>query len=386
MKNRSVVYALANTATLLTLAAAALFGCGKSRGFAAHTKADIQFATQNIPSIGINNRHYKGIGVVRRDPSDVIKLDGTYYVFYARAIHSDWDKYGWKARRYLASGYYGTIWYATSKDGKKWTERGEALGRGMVGKFDSNGVFSPNVIRAADGKVYMYYTGVPKGFENNNTTDYTYMFGAELTLDNNGSVSGTTRLNRGDPILSPTARQTHNGTPLFDSYRVDDAALLWRDYDADGDLELGLYFKGRAQGDSPAGTKLGVAVAESPEGPFVRHANSRDGRFAQNHNHEVLVFAFGQGVISIGSMAGKGLGVLYDNKGVHFARTAAYTGRIFAPGAYRPELTDRKQTSGVTWGISMMHSKDTPYLVRWDVESRGGAKSPWLGAVPSALP
>jgi len=366
-------------AGLLALAAPGVPGGGESRCSAAQSDAGIQFVTQSIGDIGADNRQYKGTGVARRDPSDVIKLGDTYYVFYARAIHSDWAKYGWKGRPYLASGYYGTIWYATSRDGKKWTERGEALGRGAAGKLDSNGVFSPNVIRAAGGKVYMYYTGVPSGFANNNRTDHTYIFGAELTFDNKGGVSGAKRLNRGAPILSPTAKQTHAGKPLFDSYRVDDPVLLWRDYDGDGDLELGLYYKGRAEAGAPSGTKMGVAIAKSPEGPFVRHANSRNGRFAQDHNHEIMVFAFGKGVISIGSMAGKGLGVFYDDKGVAFARTAGYTGRIFAPGAYRPELTDPKHTGGVTWGISMVHGKDTPYLVRWDVKRRGKG-TPWLGA------
>ncbi len=382
MRRRIAAYVLASAMTFLAWVVLAVLGGGERRCSAAQSDAGIRFTTQDIPSIGINNRQDDG-GTQRRDPSDVIVLGDTYYVFYSRSLHSDWARYGWKGRRYLASGYYGTIWYATSKDGKKWTERGEALARGAAGKLDSNGVFSPNVIRASNGKVYMYYTGVPTGFANNNKSDYTYVFGAELTFDGKGGVSGAKRLNRGLPVLSPTARQTHAGKPLFDSYRVDDPVMLWRDYEGDGDLELGMYYKGRAESGTPGQTKMGVAIAESPEGPFKRHSGSTDGNVAQAAGHEVMVFVLGDGVVSLVSSVGHG--VYFDKKGTKFAKIASFVGRIHAPGAYRPELTDPRHTGGVTWGISMVHNGDTPYLVRWDVKGPGTG-SPWLGAVPPTAP
>ncbi len=319
---------------------------------------------RHIPEIGKDNQKLNGVGIQRRDPSDVIKLGDKYYVFYSKSIHSDWPKYGWEKHPYLSSGYYGTIWYATSPDGLKWTERGEALGRGPKGKLDSNGVFSPNVIRAPDGKVYMYYTGVPLGFVNNNTTDYTYIFGSELQFGSDGLVSGTRRLNNGDPFLSPTAGKKHDGKSLFDSYRVDDPAMLWRDYDSDGKMELGLYYKGRAESGTPGQTKMGLAIAEAPAGPFKRHSGSAAGNVAQAAGHEVMMFALGDGVVSLVSNVGNG--VYFDKEGTKFAKVAKFAGRIHAPGAFRPELTDPAYTGGVTWGVSMIHNGNTPYLVRWD--------------------
>ncbi len=88
---------------------------------------EVRFTTRNIPEIGKDSTLLNGVGIVRRDPSDVIKLNDAYYVFYARSIHSDWPQYGWKGNTYLRSGYYGTIWYATSPDGLRWAERGKAL-------------------------------------------------------------------------------------------------------------------------------------------------------------------------------------------------------------------------------------------------------------------
>ncbi len=341
---------------------------------------EVSFSTRNIPEIGKDSTRLNGVGIVRRDPSDVIKLDDTYYVFYARSIHSDWPQYGWKGNTSLGSGYYGTIWYATSPDGLKWTERGEALGRGEKDKLDSNGVFSPNIIRAPDGKAYIYYTAVPTGFKNNNTTDYTYIFGAELVFDKEGAISEARRLNNGDPVLSPTTGITHDNKSLFDSYRVDDSSMVWRDFDADGRLELGLYYKGRAEAGTPGQTKMGLAISDSPGGPFTRHACSTGGNVAQNAGHEVMIFAFSDGISSLVSNVGHG--IYYASEGTNFAKTANFSGKIYAPGAFRPELTDATYSGGVDWGISMVHNGNMPYLVRWDAKGLKSAPSATLKMNP----
>jgi hypothetical protein len=314
---------------VLKLMAVSVLVSGVAYGEAEMKVDNVKFTVRDIPEIGKGCTDLDGVGVARRDPSDVIKLGDTYYVFYARSIHSDWPKYGWKKPpQYLCSGYYGTIWYATSPDGLKWTERGEAIGRGVKGKLDSNGVFSPNVVRAPDGKVYMYYTAVPLGFVNNSTTDYTYIFGSELQFGPDGLISGARRLNNGDPLLSPTAGKKHEGKPYFDSYRVDDSAMLWRDFDSDGQMELGLYYKGRAEFKMPR-TMMGLAIAESPEGPFTRHSGSADGNIAQTCGHEVMVFALGDGVVSVVSNPDHGgPGVCFDKKGTKFAKSAHFAGKI----------------------------------------------------------
>ncbi|MDC2888820.1 hypothetical protein [Psychrosphaera algicola] len=55
-------------------------------------------------------------GVMRRDPSDVIKVDNIYYVWYSKGK--------------ISTGYDATVWYATSADGHNWVEQGEALAKG----------------------------------------------------------------------------------------------------------------------------------------------------------------------------------------------------------------------------------------------------------------
>jgi len=62
-------------------------------------------------------------GVTRRDPSDVILLGGVYYVWYSKVCRGP-GVWGYP------SGYSADVYYATSPDGRRWTEQGMAVGRG----------------------------------------------------------------------------------------------------------------------------------------------------------------------------------------------------------------------------------------------------------------
>ena len=65
-----------------------------------------------------------GIGaepdVERQDPSNVIKVGDIFYVWYTR-------------RKAGVHPYASTVYFATSKDGRNWTEKGEALGKEASG-------------------------------------------------------------------------------------------------------------------------------------------------------------------------------------------------------------------------------------------------------------
>lgn len=217
------------------------------------------FTYDKITGIG----HEKG--VTRRDPSDVIKVGDTYYVYYTKVFGQ-------------GSGYWGTIWYATSKDeGFTWEEKGEVLNVGEKGTFDSHAVFTPNIIYAK-GKYYMFYTGVKPtpgrkdgNFENNSLTDFTAI-GVAVSETPDGPFKRLTN----EPVL-----RTSTDDNAFDSYRVDDASLLYKD------KKYWLYYKGRtikAGTSGPLFTKTGVAFAESPEGPYIKYDKP-----IISKNHEVMI-------------------------------------------------------------------------------------------------
>ena len=108
----------------------------------------VWFEYEEITGIGYEKE------VSRRDPSDVIKVGDKYYVWYTKIPSMTNGK---KTPLY-PSGYYGTIWYASSSNGgHSWQEQGEALGLGEKGAFDSHAVFTPNIL-VDNGKYYLFYT------------------------------------------------------------------------------------------------------------------------------------------------------------------------------------------------------------------------------------
>jgi hypothetical protein len=109
--------------------------------------SDVRILYQSMTGIGSES------GVVRRDPSDVIKVGNTYYVWYTKVFEGEPS---------FPEGYaHGTIWYASSQDGINWTEQGQAVGLGQEGKFDDYACFTPNILYSpATSNYYLYYTGV----------------------------------------------------------------------------------------------------------------------------------------------------------------------------------------------------------------------------------
>ena len=195
---------------ILVLSLVQLVACTSGNSNKAETPEDkeperVSFSYSEVTGIG------KDAVYNRRDPSDVIKVGDKYYVWYTR-MNSP-----------IRSGYWGTIWYATSEDeGYTWQEQGMALGLGAEGEFDNHSVFTPNIL-SHDGKYYLYYTAVQptsgnanKEFENNAVNDFT-----AIGLAVADSPDGPFERVANNPIL-----EVSFDTTAFDSYRIDDASLL----------------------------------------------------------------------------------------------------------------------------------------------------------------
>lgn len=283
-------------------------------------------------------------GITRRDPSDVILVSGVYYVYYTKVVGQ-------------ASGYWGDMWYATSKDGFKWQESGPVLGLGNKDKFDSQAVFSPNIIKVKK-QYYLFYTGVKPTlgrtdgvFENNSTTDITAL-GLAVSNNPNGPFKRISE----DPIL-----EVSNNAEDFDSFRIDDAAVLFKNG------EYLLYYKGRSRYHGKVGpryTQMGVALCAKPEGPFIKH-----GKPLLAQSHEVLIWKQGKGVAALASISST---LEYSETGLDFAtdkKNIAVENRPFAPGAFRPDLTGGK-SDRLNWGVSMVHNGPSCYLIRYDVKEK----------------
>ncbi|XOV93524.1 MAG: family 43 glycosylhydrolase [Bacteroidota bacterium] len=299
----------------------------------------MKFKYDTITGIGYEK------GCTRRDPSDIIKVGNTYYVYYTKV-------YG------VSPGYWGTLWYATSTDeGYTWTEKGEILGVGKENTFDSQATFTPNILYA-NGKYYLYYTGVKPTpgnekdeFENNSTTDITAI-GVAVSESPDGPFIRVSD----EPILKVSVEPEK-----FDSYRVDDAVLMYRN---------GLYWlyhkgRGRAHGSGgPVHTQMGVAFSKYPEGPFTKFDNP-----ILSGSHEVMLWQQGTGIGALASLSNT---FEYAPDGVDFMSNKLnlkVKNRPIAPGVFRQDLTDPDVVGeGLKWGISLVLNGNDSYLIRYRVE------------------
>ncbi len=281
-------------------------------------------------------------GVCRRDPSDVIKVGETCYLWYTKVRNTpDGQPY--------PSGYGATVWYATSMDGKQWTERGQAVGKGGAGSWDEHGVFTPNIL-VADGRYYLFYTAVPKPFigKGPNTTR------TAIGLAASDSPEGPWARLESNPVLRPS-----DDPAEFDSLRVDDSCLIVRDG------KYWLYYKGRQWDRTWRETKMGVALADQPTGPYIKHAANP----VVDSGHEVLVWPHRGGVAGLISPTGpQARTIQYAPDGIHFRAVGRFEEVPYAPGAYRPDaFDDPRHGCGIRWGISMMYGPD-PYLTRYECD------------------
>lgn len=328
----------------------ALFtACGNKQSKKTETPQEVLNKENKAAAVSFSYSEVTGIGkdsvFNRRDPSDIIKVGNKYYVWYTRM-----DKP-------IRSGYWGTIWYATSEDeGRTWQEQGMALNVGERGTFDSHSVFTPNIL-AYKNKYYLYYTGVrptpgnPEGkFESNSTNDFTGI-GVAMADSPDGPFERITK----DPVIAHSEVSSD-----FDSYRVDDASLLVRDG------KIWLYYKGRCiehGKEGPKRTQMGVAMAARPEGPFQKHSEP-----LIEKGHEVLIWNHNGGVASLASLS----------KSIHWAKDGLnfnplqenLTNIPMAPGLYRPHLENGNTSSEIPgWGICMRQSKDEAHLFRYEINN-----------------
>lgn len=282
-------------------------------------------------------------GVMRRDPSDVIKVGGLYYVWYSRGPQ--------------ANGYNATVWYATSHDGHQWKERGEALARGPKGSWDEQSVFTPNILIARN-KYWLFYTAVPKPFFNSGPNITKTAIGIAVA----DSPDGPWQKLDENPILSAS-----NDPQQFDSMRVDDACLIVRSG------KYWLYFKGRQWDNTPGKTQMGVAIADRPQGPYLKY----HGNPVVHGGHEVLVWPYGAGVVAMINIGPAGIArtLQYAEDGLHFAPWADLKRVPSAAGAYRPEaFNDNGRGGMISWGISIGKKKGYfPFLERFDCIWTGAA-------------
>ena len=279
-------------------------------------------------------------GVMRRDPSDIIKVDDLYYVWYSKGK--------------ISPGYDATVWYATSTDGHKWTEKGMSLAKGEAGSWEGASVFTPNIL-VAEGRYWLFYTGTSREYKRPFNPD------SKIGIAVSDSPDGPWERLATNPALVNS-----DNPEEFDSHLVDDACLIVREG------KYWFYYKGRQLGKSPGETQMGLAIADHPQGPYMK----QEANPVIPGNHEVLVWPQGSGVAAmIGTTGPKEItnSILYAEDGISFSKTHNVTSGPWAGGAYRPEaFTQSGKGTIPAWGVEIGRAKGgkgrLPFIQRFDVK------------------
>ncbi|MDP8246135.1 MAG: hypothetical protein P9L94_18780 [Candidatus Hinthialibacter antarcticus] len=302
-------------------------------------------------------------GVTRRDPSAVIVVDGVYYVYYTKSTGETagfgtgdpenkvfpWDK--------------SEVWYASSKDGWDWTEQGQAVGLGPKGAYDDRSVFTPEIM-VYEGRYYLVYQTVKAPYANRVKN--------QIGMAIAGSPAGPfKRLDA--PILSPA----DNGEWLgeedtrfnvktqgdFDSHKVHDPTLLHYNN------QFYLYYKGERMGERKTfggrEIKWGVAIAEKPEGPYIKSEYNP----ITNSGHELCIWPYKEGVAALIITDGPERNTIqWAPDGINFEIMSHIKFGPPAAGLVRSFDTDKSPLEGLKWGLCHQYvSYNWQYIRRFEI-------------------
>ena len=285
-------------------------------------------------------------GVIRRDPSAVLYINGMYYVWYTKG---EGEAVGFGSGDPAAKVFpwdLTEVWYATSRDGWDWQEQGLAVGRGPEGSFDDRAVFTPEVFTHR-GKYYLLYQVVK--------APYVVRVKNQIAMAVADSPEGPWE-KLPDPILSPA----DNGIWLgeeddrfavvekgdFDSHKVHDPCLLhYRD-------KFYLYYKGEQMGEELTfgGREIrwGVAIADKPEGPYVKSEYNP----VTNSGHEVCVWHYDGGIAALLTTDGPEKNTIqWAPDGVNFEIMSVLKKTPEAIGLYRSQLVGKSPLEDLRWGL-----------------------------------
>ena len=173
----------------------------------------------------------------KHDPSNIIRYDNRYWVFYTYNIGNHKDI---------------SIYLASSVDGYEWTDLGQALGCGPNGSWDESGTIAPYVA-AHNGQFYLFYTG----FRNGDLST------RELGCAIADSPLGPWKRWPGNPVL----RQNPDPS-AWDSGMLGDSNVIFRQG------KWWLYFKSRRNEETSKQTHIGVAFANEITGPYTKYSNN----------------------------------------------------------------------------------------------------------------
>ncbi|WP_298537626.1 family 43 glycosylhydrolase [uncultured Algibacter sp.] len=298
-------------------------------------------------------------GVVRRDPSAMIKENGKYYVWYTRSTGPTDGFAGDIEKSKVFPWDRCDIWYATSEDGLTWKEIGPAVKRGDKGAYDDRSVFTVEIMKHED-TYYLCYQTVK--------SPYTVRVKNQIGLAWSKSIDGPWEKSK-KPILSPADNGIWKGEKQnrfavdkkgdFDSHKVHDPCII--PYNG----KFYLYYKGEQMGEAITfgGRQIrhGVAIADNPKGPYVKSEYNP----ISNSGHEICVWPYNGGIASLITTDGPEKNtVQWSPDGINFEIKGVVKGAPHAIGLNRTADTEKNPTEILRWGLTHQYKTGDYQYIR----------------------
>jgi len=300
-------------------------------------------------------------GVTRRDPSAVLKIGDTYYVWYTKSVGKTYGFATGDTSKKVFPWDKSEIWYATSKDGWYWEEQGRAVGRGPKGSFDDRSVFTPEVMEY-NGKYYLVYQAVKAPYTNRCKN----VVGMAVAESPDGPW-----VKLDHPILTPSDDGEWEGEEdnrflakkqgSFDSQKVHDPTLIhYRG-------KFYLYYKGERMGEriliGGREIRWGVAIADRPEGPYKKCEYNP----ITNSGHEIIIWPYRGGICALLLTDGPERNTIqWAPDGINFEIKAYIKGGPEAAGLVRCLANDENPLDAIKWGLMHKYvTYDYQYIRRF---------------------
>ncbi|BAX78951.1 glycoside hydrolase family 117 protein [Labilibaculum antarcticum] len=317
-------------------------------------------------------------GVVRRDPSALLKIDGKYYVWYTKSTGPTQGFAGDIENEKVFPWDRCDIWYATSEDGITWKEEGLAVPRGPKGAYDDRSVFTVEVMEW-EGTYYLSYQTVK--------SPYNVRVKNQVGLAWSSSPNGPWTKSE-EPILSPADNGVWKGTDDnrfnvikkgdFDSHKVHDPCII------PFNGKFYLYYKGEQMGEEITfgGRQIrhGLAIADNPKGPYVKSPYNP----ISNSGHEICVWPYNGGVASLITTDGPEKNTIqWSPDGINFSIKSSIKGAPHAIGLNRSADIEKEPTEILRWGLTHEYmNSDYQYIRRFT--SRRVTTHVAIGEAPKA--
>ncbi len=269
--------------------------------------------------------------VSRRDPSKVLKIDGTYYVWYT-CRRTEFPPAGLAGATDTVPGTdwdLADIWYATSQKGFTWEEQGPAVRRPAKPTRGFRSICTPDVL-VWKGKYYLYFQA------------YSPMVGGQQHCPVMAAVADSPDgpwTFVGKPVIEPGPPGSWDNIKINDPYLLAYRGKIWMYYKG-APIERGSQYILRMQG---------VAIAKDPLGPFTKSPLNP----VINSGHETCMWPWKSGIAALVALDGPEKNTIqYAADGENFEIMSILQVPPIAPGPFIPDaFAGTGDGRGFTWGL-----------------------------------